>query len=118
MSGVLKSIGKVFKKVTMAPIKLAKKLYKFEHKIAMKAWHTKIIRYIAIAVAVYFTAGAAMAYFVAAGAAGGVAGTTAIAATGTEAAGGTFFVGAAAGSAAGITGGVVGGAAAAGTGVA
>jgi hypothetical protein len=82
MSGVLKSLGKIFKAVVVKPIKFAVKM---DHKVAMKVWHTPILRYIAIAVAVYFTAGAAMAYFGAAGAAGGTAAAGAAAGAGTAA---------------------------------
>lgn len=70
MSGILKSVGKVFRAVVVKPIKF---VLKMDHKVAMKIWHTPILRYIAIAVAIYFTAGAAAGYFGAAGAAGGTA---------------------------------------------
>lgn len=45
-------------------------------------WHNKIVRYAAIAVAAYFTAGAAMAYFAAPAAAGGTTAASVLAAGG------------------------------------
>lgn len=62
MSGVVKGVKKVFKKVGKAVKKL---------------WKNKIVRAIVIAAAIYFTAGAAAAYFAAPAA--GAAGTTAAA---------------------------------------
>lgn len=70
MSGILKALKKVFNATVVKPIKFGLKAGK---KVAMKIWHTPILRYIAIAVAIYFTAGAAAGYFGAAGAAGGTA---------------------------------------------
>ena len=97
MSGVLKSVGKAFKTVTKPVVKLVKKQIALDKKIAKKVWSNKYLRIIAIAVAVYFTAGAALAYFGAAGAAGGAA-----------AAGATATAGAAAGTTAMATGAAVG----------
>lgn len=82
MSGVLKSLGKVFKAVTKPVVKLVKKQLAFDKMIRKKIWSNKYLRVIAIAVAAYFTAGAALAYFGAAGAAGGVAAAGAAASTG------------------------------------
>lgn len=82
MSGVLKSVGKVFKSVTKPVVSLVKKQLAFDKKIRKKIWNNKYLRIIAIAVAAYFTAGAALAYFGAAGAAGGVAAAGAAASTG------------------------------------
>lgn len=89
MSGVAKSIGKVFKAVTEAPIKLAKKGIEIGVNIVKDYWP-----YIAIAVAAYFTAGAALGWFGAAGATGATAGA---AGAGTAAATGTAYSSAAAG---------------------
>lgn len=79
MSGILKSIGKLFNSVVVKPVKAIVGGIK---DVAMAIWHTPILRYIAIAAAIYFTAGAASAYFGAAGAAGATGGASAAAGAG------------------------------------
>lgn len=83
MSGVIKGIGKLFKAVVIKPVEAIAHAVK---EAAVWAWHQPIIRMAAIAVAAYFTAGAAMAYFGAPAAAGASA----------SAVGGTFDAGASA----------------------
>lgn len=99
MSGVLKSVGKVFKTVTKPIVKLVKKQLAFDKKIRKKIWSNKYLRIIAIAVAAYFTAGAALAYFGAAGAAGGAAAAGAVASTGAAVGSTALATGAAVGAA-------------------
>lgn len=95
MSGIIHGAVRIFKATVIRPIthpldivgntKNALHVMKQE---TVKAWHNKIVRYVAIAVAAYFTAGAALGYFgAAAGAGGGAAAGTAAGAAGGAAAG-------------------------------
>jgi hypothetical protein len=98
MSGVIKAVGKVFDAVVIKPVKA---VFNGVKDVAMTIWHTPILRYAAIAVAAYFTAGAAMAYFAAPAAAGGTAAGFAAGASSASVLSGTaMYTGAAAGAAA------------------
>lgn len=113
MSGIIKGIGKVFKAVG----NIVGGVLHAVKKAVVAIWHIPIIRYAIIAIAAYFTAGAALGAFSAAGAAGattaaGAAAGTAGAATGAAAGAAVGGAGLAAGAAAGATSAIGAGAAA------
>jgi hypothetical protein len=99
MSGVIKGIGKIFNAVVIKPIKAIVGAVK---DVAVWAWHQPIIRMAAIAVAAYFTAGAALAYFAPAAGAGAASAASVLSADGAGVAGASGFAGTSAGIASGF----------------